>query len=77
MSILCDEKEFCSFIGTARRIWFHRNDALHGGPFLHPSVLVQQASKVRKEFVEANEQAQVVFPRTTADMTQWSPLPQG
>jgi hypothetical protein len=51
----CDEEELCSFIGTARRVWFCRNDAPHGGSFIHLSILVQQATNAKKEFVEAND----------------------
>jgi hypothetical protein len=37
----CDEMEISLFTGTARRIWFRRNKVIHGGCFLHPTVLLQ------------------------------------
>ena len=76
-SKIYDEEELCSFIGTARRVWFHQNEAMHGGSFTHPSILIQHATIARKEFVEANDQAKPDYPKTTAVMPQWSPPLQG
>jgi hypothetical protein len=43
------------FYRTTRRVWFCWNDALHGGSVIHLSILVQQATNTKKEFVEAND----------------------
>jgi hypothetical protein len=51
---MCDEEELRLFVGIAKRIWFRRNEVVHGGPFTHPNVLVQQARQPLIDFSEAN-----------------------
>jgi hypothetical protein len=46
----CDEEEIRLFVGIARRVWLQRNDVVHGGPFLHPTVFVQQANDALSDF---------------------------
>lgn len=46
----CDRLEFFQFVGIARRIWLRRNEVIHGGPFLHPSRIVQQATQAMEVF---------------------------
>jgi hypothetical protein len=53
----CDEMEISSFVGIARRIWFRRNEVIHGGCFLHPTVLLQQVTESMKDFVEARNKS--------------------
>jgi hypothetical protein len=52
---LCDEDELRLFVSIARRIWFRRNEVVHGGPFTHPTVLVHQAMEAVSDFSAANE----------------------
>jgi hypothetical protein len=49
----CEETELSLFVGTARRIWFRRNEVIHGGSFMHLAVLLQQATESMEAFVEA------------------------
>jgi hypothetical protein len=58
---LCDEDEFCLFVEVARQVWFRRNETVHGGPFTHPTVLVQQAGKALADFSVANNRDVVPF----------------
>jgi hypothetical protein len=51
---MCDEEELRLFVGIAKRIWFRRNELIHGGPFTHPDVLVQQAHQSLIDFSAAN-----------------------
>lgn len=41
----CDQMEFSQFVGIARRIWLRHNEVIHGGTFLHPNTIVQQATQ--------------------------------
>jgi ribonuclease HI len=50
----CEEEEINLFVGLARKIWFRRNEVVHGGSFTHPNVLVQQAKEAVAEFKAAN-----------------------
>ena len=49
MLSLCDTKEFALFVGIARRIWLRRNEVIHGGPFLHPNVIIQKTLRVMED----------------------------
>jgi hypothetical protein len=51
----CDEEELRLFVRIARRVWFRRNEVVHGGSFTHPTILVQQATNVVLEFSAAND----------------------
>jgi hypothetical protein len=57
----CDEDEFRLFVEIARRVWFRRNETVHGGPFIHPTVLVQQAREALDDFSVANNRDVVLF----------------
>ena len=50
---MCDEDELRLFVSLPRRVWFRRNEVVHGGPFTHPTVLVQQATHAILEFSAA------------------------
>jgi hypothetical protein len=50
----CEENEFQLFVEIARQVWFRRNEVVHGGPFTHPTALVQQAREVLANFSVAN-----------------------
>jgi hypothetical protein len=50
---LCDEDKLRLFVSIARRIWFCRNEIVHGGPFTHPTVLV--ATEAVSDFSTAND----------------------
>ncbi|XP_059446670.1 uncharacterized protein LOC132178237 [Corylus avellana] len=41
---VCGQQEFALFAGIARRLWLRRNALIHEGDFLHPNILVQQAT---------------------------------
>ena len=43
------------FAGIARRIWFRRNEVIHGGLFSHPNVLVHRAREAAADFAAANK----------------------
>jgi hypothetical protein len=51
----CDEDELQLFGSIARRIWFRRNEVVHGGSFIYPTILIQQANDVVLEFSAAND----------------------
>ena len=50
----CEEEEINCFVGIARKIWFRRNEVVHGGSFTHPNVLVQRAKEAVADFRDAN-----------------------
>jgi hypothetical protein len=52
---MCDGDELRLFVSIARRVWFRRNEVVHGGLFTHPIVLVQQAKNAVLEFSAAND----------------------
>lgn len=49
----CEEEEIKLFVGLARKVWFRRNEVVHGGSFTHPNVLVQQAMVSMADFCSA------------------------
>jgi hypothetical protein len=51
----CNEDELRLFGSIARRIWFRRNEVVHGGSFIHPTILIQQAKDAVLEFSAAND----------------------
>ena len=57
----CDKDEFRLFVETARRVWFRQNETVHGGPFTHPTALVQQAGEALADFSVANNRDVVPF----------------
>jgi hypothetical protein len=48
----CQLEELCLFAGIARRMWLRRNEVVHGGYFLHPTLLVQKVVHAAEEFAE-------------------------
>lgn len=50
----CDREELRLFVGIARRLWQRINEFVHGGPFLHPNALVQQAKDALLDYSAAN-----------------------
>jgi hypothetical protein len=57
----CEEDEFWLFVEIARRVWFRRNETVHGEPFTHPTALVQQAGEALDDFSVANNREVVQF----------------
>ena len=57
----CDEDEFRLFVKIARRVWFRRNETVHGGPFTQPTALVQQAGEALADFFYAKNRDVVPF----------------
>jgi hypothetical protein len=57
----CEEDEFRLFVEIARRVWFRRNETVHGGPFAHLTALVQQAGEALNDFSVANNREVVPF----------------
>jgi hypothetical protein len=51
----CDDEAISLFAVIARRIWFRRNEVIHGGLFFHPNVLVQRAKEAVEDFDAANK----------------------
>lgn len=45
----CDKTKFSQFVGIARQIWLRRNELIHGGPFLHPNIIAQQAIRATED----------------------------
>lgn len=66
---ICDDEEICVFIGLARRLWFRRNEVVHGGVFTHPNALVQQTLKFKVEYSKAI--AQPIGPSWPAVIQRW------
>lgn len=42
------------FAITARRVWLHRNDVVHGGSLTHPSHIMLEASKALEDYQRVN-----------------------
>ena len=42
----CDQADFNLFVGIGRRIWLRRNEVIHGGNFLRPNLIIQQANQM-------------------------------
>jgi ribonuclease HI len=59
MVSICDQKEFAYFVSIARRIWLRRNEKIHGGGFLHPNTLVQQATQAVDLFNQVGDETVV------------------
>lgn len=57
MRTCCDQTEFAQFAGIARRIWLRRNEMVHGGGFLHPNIIVQQATQAVDSFHLVQDEA--------------------
>jgi tRNA A-37 threonylcarbamoyl transferase component Bud32 len=51
-----NEEELCLFAGITQRVWFRRNEIVHGVSFTHLNVLVQQARNALVDFSIANVQ---------------------
>ena len=52
---VCDNEAIGLFSAIARRIWFRRNEVIHGGLFSHPNVLVQRVREAVQDFSAANK----------------------
>ena len=39
----CTQEEIEFHAVTTRKIWFRRNTVVHGGEFLHPNILINEA----------------------------------
>ena len=57
----CEEDEFRLFMEIVQWVWFRRNEAVRGGPFTHPTALVQQAGEALTDFFVANNKEAVPF----------------
>jgi hypothetical protein len=49
-----DKDEIQTFVGIAHRLWFRRNDLMHGGPLTNPNVVVTCTAAAIEEFSHAN-----------------------
>lgn len=72
------EDEIKLFVDLVRKIWFRRNEVLHGGSFAHPNLLVQQAMTAVADFFAAQtwegvEKVDVMF----GLLTRWIAPPLG
>jgi hypothetical protein len=66
-------EELCLFARIARGMWLRRNEVVHGGKFLHPTLLVQKAVHVAEEFAEmAPSGKQNTGDRKQAGGQKWS-----
>jgi hypothetical protein len=66
----CDEEELRLFVGIAWRVWFRRNEIVHGGSFTHPNVLVQQARDALVDFSATNVR-KVVTNSDFEELNEW------
>jgi hypothetical protein len=69
----CSPEDMAFFAGVARRIWWRRNEVVHGGVFVHPISLVQQVQQAMEDFVmeQSNEESQHL-PMGISTITRWS-----
>jgi hypothetical protein len=69
----CSPEDMAFFAGVARRIWWRRNEVVHGGVFVHPISLVQQVQQAMEDFVmaQSNEESQRL-PMGISTITRWS-----
>jgi ribonuclease HI len=63
----CRMDELTQFAGIARRVWLRRNEVVHGGSFLHPTIIMQRATRAAEEFANLlqNNKAEARGGRTT------------
>lgn len=56
----------------ARKIWLRRNSVVHGGDFIHPSILFREASSSLEEFRRVNSHEPVVqYPLLVVPTILW------
>jgi hypothetical protein len=68
----CQPEELRHFAGIVRRMWLRRNEVVHGGPFLHPNLPVQNAVHAAEEFAELSQIGkQKLGDRRKADGQKW------
>ncbi|XP_059436088.1 uncharacterized protein LOC132169016 [Corylus avellana] len=70
----CEVAEINIFVGLARKIWFRRNTVIHGGPFLHPNLMVQQAEEAAAVFASVQTTGSITEPRPSQDKWVAPPL---
>jgi ribonuclease HI len=74
----CMEEEMEFFAVIIRSIWFRRNKVVHGGEFIPPKQIIQEAQKAQKEFYQANAKDGVVdSQQRPKECTHWCPPVQG
>lgn len=56
----CEEEDIKLFVGLARKLWFRRNEVVHGGLFTHPNDLVQSSIHDYEEATKKEEMGRVV-----------------
>lgn len=71
----CEVAEINIFVGLVRKIWFRGNTVVHGGPFLHPNLMVQQAEEAAAAFASVQTTGSITEPRPSQD--KWVPPPFG
>lgn len=74
-------KEIENYAEIARRIWFRRNNVIHGRIFLHPNELFHMATSLMADYRSAMEPDQIEreleIPPVLVDAIQWCPPPSG
>jgi hypothetical protein len=55
----CDIKELNPFAGIALKVWFRRNEVVHGGSFLHLTIFIQQTCDALGDFSATNNRSLV------------------
>ena len=60
------------FIGLARRLWLRRNVVVHGGSFVPPVVIFNQATRALDEFAEVQAESPTILPiNDTRVLSKW------
>jgi ribonuclease HI len=60
------------FIGLARRLWMIRNNMLHGGSFVPPAVIFNQANRALEEFKVTQAEGPTNLPSTVIGvLSRW------
>jgi hypothetical protein len=76
VSSKCDKEEIELFAVLARRLWFRRNDVVHGGILTHPNQVVHDAEAALEEFNRANTgEGQQQRELTATPEESWTPPP--
>ncbi|XP_042939343.1 uncharacterized protein LOC122274364 [Carya illinoinensis] len=74
-TLLCDRELLDLFSVIARSIWLRRNKLLFEGSFLHPNILLRQASQSLEEFKIAQASKKVKTQVASIHPSRWTPPP--
>jgi hypothetical protein len=76
-----DPEEVELFVEIARRLWFRRNDVVHGGYFSHPNEVIGTATALMTEYrsapIPVHVEREALNGSVEPLMVKWSPPPVG